>query len=700
MMQMSHGAPSATRTAAVTGIVLAAVFLGLLSFPGVVSATPPHPAATPLAPVHVEARPAAAPTASAWALPAAPAPATGFPRTVLAEPFTELWCEYCPYESQAMYPIEHSEPSSSLVVAELHPCVTGNYSNCDDLWPTLDGIADYREGYYDLQGFPTVYFDGTTAIVGDVNSDTAKELEAVYLSAIQNASLIPGNVSISQSSSITGPMQETTFENITSDISGTYLALTYLTEDIDENVSGTGGVHDIGNVVRAAIINESVTLTAGETTSVRGTVALTPGWNITRLSSVALVQDFATKVVENANEVPVTTITTDVSASQSSIDTDRNATITVQAVNSTTGAPVAGAVVTLSAPNGGSVDPVSGVTSTAGTFTSVFTAPSTTDQETVGVTALVSAPGATGAPVTTEITVEPIVAPSVPLGVSAVPGQSAADLQWSAPASGGSGVTYHVYRATTPSGPFTAVGSTALTSYTDTTVTNQQPYWYRVDAQGAAGYSANATQVLIVPVVGTPAGLPATVNWSLTLGSTVYYAAGTTPISLYVGTGAYSWTVEANSTAYLPPAINSGSFVVAQSAVAIPAAFLPNYAFLDGTVSPTDATVLLNGTAVTLTQGTFTEKLLAGTYSFKVSAPGYVTQQTNLTVAPGASVSHTFTLAAVSSGSTATSGGGLTTTETLALVGVAVVAVAALAVGLLYGRNRQGPRSGNGGGAN
>ncbi len=706
-MNVSRGFGSARTPTAVAIVALVVLVVGLMMLPTTPLSGGPTSARASPGPVFSappSSGPAVVPAAHPIVAPAGVRAMSGFPRTVLVEPFTELWCEFCPFESQAMYPLEHSDPSSYMVVAELHPCATGNYSNCQDSWPTLDGIADYRASYYKLTGYPTVYFDGTHAVVGDVNSDPASVLSTVYAAAIAKAAAIPGNVSISQTAVFTAARTVTVHETINSDVTGPYWALSYLTENIDQNVSGVGGVHDIGNVVRASIINETVSLTAGETTTVSGTVALSSAWNASRLSAVSLVQDLSSKIVQNANEVPVTSFVTAVTDTAPTIYAGQNSTLTISVTNSTSSAPIAGASVMVSSSAGGSFTSTSGVTGSAGTFTTTYLAPArVTVQTDETITASVVATGGLGGTSQTasvDILVNPNIPPSAPTAITLLPVDQKVELSWTAPTSGASGLTYYVYRAAASSGPFTQIGTSTTPTFTDTGAASGFPYWYTVSALNTGGFSPNSTAVTASPVVSLSTGLPGAITWWLEIDNAVFNLTGAATVSLHLASGVYTYNYGVDSYDYLAPANSTGTLDLVGTPQRILAMFTPNYAIVQGTVAPGDATVTLNGTPVTLTNGAFSEVMVAGIYPLKVSSTGYQPFQTTITLTAG----NTTTVPAISlhppaqpGGGSVPSTGGLSGLELVALVAIGVVAVAAVAGALLLSRRsrRGGPGPGS-----
>jgi fibronectin type 3 domain-containing protein len=103
-------------------------------------------------------------------------------------------------------------------------------------------------------------------------------------------------------------------------------------------------------------------------------------------------------------------------------------------------------------------------------------------------------------------------APQPPATLSATPGNTQVSLSW--PASSGA-TSYNVKRATIPGGPYTTVGSTAGTSFTNTGLTNGSTYFYVVTAVNASGESGNSPEASATPqgvVPAPPTGVTASAN--------------------------------------------------------------------------------------------------------------------------------------------------------------------------------------------
>jgi hypothetical protein len=94
------------------------------------------------------------------------------------------------------------------------------------------------------------------------------------------------------------------------------------------------------------------------------------------------------------------------------------------------------------------------------------------------------------------------VVPAAPSLASATPGAGTVGLQWSAPAwNGGSAVSgYDIYRGTASGAESLLAQVGNVTSYTDSTVTNGTPYYYKVSAVNSVGEGAQSGELSATPV--------------------------------------------------------------------------------------------------------------------------------------------------------------------------------------------------------
>ncbi|MGI9121233.1 MAG: hypothetical protein ACR2G7_14145 [Acidimicrobiales bacterium] len=90
---------------------------------------------------------------------------------------------------------------------------------------------------------------------------------------------------------------------------------------------------------------------------------------------------------------------------------------------------------------------------------------------------------------TTSTTVSDTSPPTVPTTLTSNSGKRKVTLSWGGSTdSGGSGLAgYEVYSSTSQTGPYTLVDSTTTTSYTNSSLTRSQTYWYYVKAYDLAG---------------------------------------------------------------------------------------------------------------------------------------------------------------------------------------------------------------------
>lgn len=91
--------------------------------------------------------------------------------------------------------------------------------------------------------------------------------------------------------------------------------------------------------------------------------------------------------------------------------------------------------------------------------------------------------------------------PLAPTGLNATPGAGQVALAWTASAGA---TSYNIKRGTASGGPFTTVGTSTTTSFTNNTgLTNGTTYYYVVSAVNSAGESANTASVAATPNIGS-----------------------------------------------------------------------------------------------------------------------------------------------------------------------------------------------------
>jgi len=123
--------------------------------------------------------------------------------------------------------------------------------------------------------------------------------------------------------------------------------------------------------------------------------------------------------------------------------------------------------------------------------------------------------------VATQVTGTPTV-PAPPTALTATAGNAQVALSWS----GSTGATsYNVKRSTTSGGPYTTVGTSTSTTFTNTGLTNGTTYYYVVTAVNSVGESGNSNQASATPTTTVsqqlllnPGFESGAVNWTATAG--------------------------------------------------------------------------------------------------------------------------------------------------------------------------------------
>jgi hypothetical protein len=101
--------------------------------------------------------------------------------------------------------------------------------------------------------------------------------------------------------------------------------------------------------------------------------------------------------------------------------------------------------------------------------------------------------------------------PSAPRSLTARAGDARISLAWTAPSSAGSSpiTGYRIYRGGSAGGPKTLLTSVgAITSYTDTEVSNGTTYYYQVSAVSAAGEGDRSSEASATPQAAAPPSAP------------------------------------------------------------------------------------------------------------------------------------------------------------------------------------------------
>lgn len=181
-----------------------------------------------------------------------------------------------------------------------------------------------------------------------------------------------------------------------------------------------------------------------------------------------------------------------------------------------------------------------------------------------------------------------------------------------------------------------------------------------------SGFTENVTYAHRFNVTFTEKGLPAGTSWSFELNGTVInVTTASYNLSAYNGTS-FNYSIE-NSVLYYSN-ISSGSFTLSGYNVTIFIEYL-HFAYIHGTVSPSQTSVIINGVNYGKYNGSYNISLKAGTYVVEFEHSGYTNRYVNVTLSAGQSFAANVSLVST--------GGSLNSTIIIgAAAGVVVVAVA------------------------
>ena len=218
-------------------------------------------------------------------------------------------------------------------------------------------------------------------------------------------------------------------------------------------------------------------------------------------------------------------------------------------------------------------------------------------------------------------------------------------------------------------------------------------YTVTVLVEDSAGFTAHAQLVIEVEMgeengtlAFTQTGLAGDTEWSVTVGSSVWTSTSG-GVANPLTPGSYSYTVGA--VAGYSPTPSSGMATVSEGEVTtVPLTFAPASGWIAGTVTPDSATVRVDGSVVTTSDGAFNVSVPAGFHSIQANAAGYAAYYNNVSVSGGKTTHLTILEPALSSSTTTA----LSSAEFYGIVGaILALAVAVLVAALLLSRRRGRP---------
>jgi thiol-disulfide isomerase/thioredoxin len=219
-------------------------------------------------------------------LPAQPANAST-QRVILAELFTATWCTNCPYATEAINNLKN-DYGSKLVVLQYHPSENDPIGNTD---------SDARILYYDINGFPTMIFDGKNQVLGgsDITYDSYKTQISVDLLKTSDVSL-----------SAKGTLSDFDVKVVVSNNLPTmFVGLNFVVFEDNISYAAQNGENLFRYSVRAVLPSQEIVLNAGQTTTIHKSFQPQSNWDNTNLGLAVFIQS------SNTNEVLQSAILTE-----------------------------------------------------------------------------------------------------------------------------------------------------------------------------------------------------------------------------------------------------------------------------------------------------------------------------------------------------------------------------------------------------
>lgn len=223
------------------------------------------------------------------------------------------------------------------------------------------------------------------------------------------------------------------------------------------------------------------------------------------------------------------------------------------------------------------------------------------------------------------------------------------------------------------------------------TYTFNEPGNYSVtlSVEDAAEGFAQALFTVVVAEDGTLAftqtGLPDGTSWSVTVGG-VEWTSTNGGVANTLAPGSYTYTV-GTVVGYSPTPASGMATVIGGSVASVAISYAPTSGWIAGTVTPTSASVLVDGTLVSSSGGAFNVSVAAGVHSIKVSASGYATYYNNVTVAGGSTTHVSIVEQALTTTTTSTA---ISTGELYAIIGAILVLAVAIIIAAVLLRGRRG----------
>lgn len=203
---------------------------------------------------------------------------------VVIEEFTGTWCGYCPGAAMAME--DFIANGKDVAIIAYHG--GDNYEN---------PAASARDSYYNISGYPTCVFDGTTPYVGgNASQSIYNALLPIYNENIQINS--PFTIQLNTAATDETYNLIVTINKLGQiDASNLKLHLALTESGIPENWQGQTELHFVERLMAPDANGTSLDFGAGNEIQIPLDITTQTAWNLEELEVVAFIQNPATKVV-------------------------------------------------------------------------------------------------------------------------------------------------------------------------------------------------------------------------------------------------------------------------------------------------------------------------------------------------------------------------------------------------------------------
>jgi hypothetical protein len=217
-------------------------------------------------------------------------------------------------------------------------------------------------------------------------------------------------------------------------------------------------------------------------------------------------------------------------------------------------------------------------------------------------------------------------------------------------------------------------GTYSYTIATSNKIYNPYPYSGSFTVKGAPASESITFSKVLYKVTFSESGLPSGTEWYVNGTGISGHATSPANITFNLANGTYSFTIT-NLSEYYTTTVHFSIAINGRNMTETVDYY--HWVYITGKVSPTNATVTINGKAISLTSsGSFNVSVASGTYHVVASSLGYTSYYNNFTLNSGRSMNLTINLKPISKPS------GISSAELFAIIGV--VAAIIVIIGVIF----------------